>query len=447
MITENSKPKLLTSNLMNLKRYRVNNIKEALKFIRRDLGPDAMIVSTRQVKETSGVFGMFGKTILEVTAAASDKKKDAVLTNVVPSTKALKGHSGTSETSEAALANTFLTPKSKSVLSITDETRKMMLPIQKELHGIRLSLGDLSTHSSGFDKHVMGELKHELGEMRHMLHILASRSNTLDELDLPENLLLLYQQMKFSGLEERFSRRLVLEAQRNMTTEDTNSFAYVKIFVARMLMKIIKITRGLEGLKSAQKTIALLGPTGVGKTTTVEKLASEQILKYKRKVALISVDTNHSSTFGQIRSFAEKVKAPYSVVKDKTELSRVIDSYKGYDSIIIDTVGCSQRNEKQLLEMREIFNKHGRIHNALVLSATSRDNDMNEVTRKFGCMSIDSIIFTKLDESTAYGSLFNHAIRFKKPLSYLTVGQKVPEDFEVASSERLVDLLLNISGT
>ena len=280
-----------------------------------------------------------------------------------------------------------------------------------------------------------------------MLHILASRSSTLAEPDLPENLLLLYQQMKFSGLEERFSRRLVLEAQRNMTAEDIDSFAYVKIFIARMLMKIIKITRGLEDLKSSQKIVALLGPTGVGKTTTVAKLASEQILKYKRKVALISVDTNHNSAAGQIRSFAKKIKAAFSVVKDKADLNRVIDSYKDYDSIIIDTDGCSQRNDKQLFEMREIFDKRGRIHNTLVLSATSKDNDMNEVTRKFGCMPIDSVIFTKLDESTAYGSLFNHAIRFKKPLSYLTLGQKVTEDIEVASSERLVDLLLNISGT
>ena len=83
----------------------------------------------------------------------------------------------------------------------------------------------------------------------------------------------------------------------------------------------------------------------------------------------------------------------------------------------------------------------------IVLSSNSKDSDMNEVTRKFGCMSIDSIIFTKLDESATYGSIFNHTIRFKKPLSYLTLGQKVPEDLETASRERLVDLLLNISGT
>ena len=430
---------------MNLKRYRVNNIKEALKYIKRDLGSDAMIVSTRQVKEKKGAFGLFGKTMLEVTASASEKKKDSSSSISIPNK--LEKFGGSSETFKTVLSDTFPTPTSKSVLSVTDETRKMMLPIQKELQGIRISLGDLSSQSNGLDKHLMGELKHEIGEMRHMMQILAAQTGSIAEPDLPENLLLLYQQMKFSGLEERFSRRLVMEAQLNMSAEEIENFAYVKIFIARMLMKIIKITRGMEGLKSSQKVIALVGPTGVGKTTTIAKIASEQMLKYKRKVALISVDTNHTSSAEQIRSFAKKIKSPFSVVKDKAEMNRVIDSYDGYDSIIIDSDGCSQRNGKQLYEMRKIFDERGRIHNALVLSATSKDSDIIEVTRKFGCMPIDSIIFTKLDESASYGSLFNHSIRFKKPLSYLTVGQKVPEDIEVASRERMVDLLLNISGT
>ena len=120
-----------------------------------------MIVSTRQVKENTGVFGLFGNTMLEVTASASEKKKDNRPS--VP-TKALETYSGSSETSETVLADTFLTPRNKSVLSVRDETRKMMLPIQKELQGIRITLGDLCSQSDGLDKHLMGELKHELGD-------------------------------------------------------------------------------------------------------------------------------------------------------------------------------------------------------------------------------------------------------------------------------------------
>ena len=431
---------------MNLKRYRVNNIKEALKFIKRDLGPDALIVSTRQVRDGKSAFGIFGKKMLEVTAAPGEKKKKRIDNNL-PATKVIESLRGEKEVKENVLTDTFLNSPKNSSLSVTDQTRKLILPIQKELQGIRVTLGDLTSHSHAFDDHLIGELKNELGEMRHILHVLASQSGNLSDPDMPENLLLLYQQMKFSGLEEKFARRLVIEAQRNINDEDIENFAYVKIFLARMLMKIIKITRGLEGLKSSQRIVAILGPTGVGKTTTVVKIASEQMYKYKRKVGLISVVTSPNSNSEQLRTFAKMLKVPFGQARDKAELNRLIKNYEDYDSILIDTVGCSQRNDPQLFEMREIFDERGRIHNILTMSATSKDVDMNDVTRKFGCMPIDSIIFTKLDESASYGSLFNHAIRFKKSISYLTIGQKVPEDLEVASRERLVDLLLNISGT
>ena len=430
---------------MDLKRYRVDNIKEALKFIKRDLGPDALIVSTRQVKDGKGAFGLFSKTKLEVTAAYNQKReKDKNQNN---STKALKPYDNTSDFKENFLDETFLSSKTKSILPISENTNSIMKPLQKELQGIRLTLGDLIAQPNGIDNQIVGELKQELGEMRNILHILASRTEVNTEPVLPENLLLIYQQMKFSGMEEKFARRLIVEAQRNIDESDINNYAYVKIFLARMLMKITKITKGIEGIKNSQRIIALLGPTGVGKTTTIAKIASEQSIKYKRKVALISFDSNLRSSPEKIQTFAKIVNVPFNAVKNKKELNRLIKNYENFDTILIDTCGCSQRNDSKLFEMRDIFDERGRIHNSLVLSATSKDSDMNEVTRKFGCMPIDSIIFTKLDESATYGSLFNHAIRFKKPFSYLTLGQKVPEDIEAASRERLVDLLLNISGT
>lgn len=431
---------------MNLKRYRVNNIKEALKFIKRDLGPDALIISTRQVKEGKGAFGIFSKTMLEVTAATNEKGQDRD-DKKTPTTKALEAYGKTPDFKEDILSETFLRPNKDSILSVPENTHSLIKPIEKELQGIRTTLGDLSSQSNSLDFQVMGELKKELGEVKNILHILASRTEDLNEPVLPENLLLVYQLMKFSGLEEKFARRLVMEAQKNISGNDLENFAYVKIFLARMLMKILKITRGLDDLKNPQRIVALLGPTGVGKTTTVAKIASEQMLKYKRKVALVSVDTNISPSSGKIRAFAKMLKIPFSLVKDKNELNSLLARYEDFESIIIDSGGCSQRNDTKLFEMRDIFDERGRIHNSLVLSATSKDNDINEVTRKFGCMPLDSVIFTKLDESATYGSLFNHAIRFKKPISYLTFGQKVPEDLEIASRERLVDLMLNISGT
>ncbi len=432
---------------MDLKRYRVNNIKEALKYIKRDLGPDALIISTRQVKEGKGALGFFSKNILEVTAAASKGSKNDE-TKINLQSKALKKYENTTDIKSDSLDGTFLNSKKKSTIPFSDLSSNFVIPLQKELHGIQLTLGDLSDRSNGLENQIYGELKQELGEMRNILHLLASQTENITEPVLPENLLLIYQQMKFSGLEEKFAKRLVIEAQKNIDESDIKHFAYVKIFLARMLMKLIKTNNGLEDLKNSQRIFALLGPTGVGKTTTVAKIAYKQLVQYKRKVALISVDTNSSPSFDKIRGISKMINVPFSIVTNKKELDQLIKkSYADFDTILIDTEGCSQRNESKLLKIKNIFDEPGRIHNSLVLSATSKDSDMNEVTRKFGCMPIDSIVFTKLDESATYGSLFNHSIRFKKSLSYLTLGQKIPEDLEIASRERLVDLLLNISGS
>ena len=111
-------------------------------------------------------------------------------------------------------------------------------------------------------------------------------------------------------------------------------------------MKIIKTTNGIENIEQSQKIVSLIGPTGVGKTTTAAKICSEQILQYKRKVALITVDTMRIAAVEQLRAYAKVINVPLSIVSDKVELDRAISSYADYDVIVIDTGGCSQRDEK-----------------------------------------------------------------------------------------------------
>ena len=427
---------------MDLKRYRVNNIQESLQLIKRDLGPEAVIVSTRQVKEGKGTFGLFGKTVLEVTAALDQEQKSAPAKTPPPNQVAAAVAYGIKD-QETQPSSNVVPFRSTS----TKDSQSLILPIQKDVQELKESIDEIKIKTATYGDHVINQLKHELGEMRHMLHMIVSQSVHHDDLHLPENLMILFQQMKFGGLEEKFARRVVLEAQKNISEEDLQNFSYVKIFLARMLMKIIKTTNGIENIEQSQKIVSLIGPTGVGKTTTAAKICSEQILQYKRKVALITVDTMRIAAVEQLRAYAKVINVPLSIVSDKVELDRAISSYADYDVIVIDTGGCSQRDETQMFELRDIFDERGRLHNILVLSATTKDSDTNEITRKFGSMPLDSIVFTKLDESSSYGSIFNHAIRFKKPVSYLTTGQNVPEDIELATKERLVDLLLHISGS
>lgn len=434
---------------MNLKRYRVQNIQEALQQIKKDLGPDAIIVSTRQVKEGGGAFGMFSKTMLEVTAAKDEKvQQTKAKSTKAPSTATTQNNPQPQSTFSGYTASALPAKPmtTKGGTQPQEDVQKILLPLREEVQ-------DLKNLIQGIDKkpaiveQTVGRLKQDVSEIRQMIHSLASKTNQLRNEDLAENLIVLYQQMTFSGLEEKFAHRLVVEAEKNIAPKDLQNFSYVKIFVARMLMKVIKTTKGIEKINSRPRIITLVGPTGVGKTTTAAKIASEQMLKYQRKVAMLTVDTFRIGAVEQLQTYAKIINVPFGVISGKENMHRTLMNYSDYDVIIVDTAGRSQRDEEQMFALKEMFGNQSLMTNLLVLSATTKDSDLNEITRKFGEMPIYGIVFSKLDESTSYGSLFNHAIRFKKPITFLTTGQNVPEDIEMASKERMVDLLLNISSS
>ncbi len=415
---------------MNLKRYRVNTIQEALQQIKKDLGPDAVIVSTRQVKESSGKFGLFGKTMLEVTAAKDAKPAPPPLKKPMP------------EPIKPAVSP-IPAPIAAKVTAL--ETKQVLAPIQEEIQELKSMIQSMQQKPS-VEKKTIGHLQQELSEVKRLIHSFAAENAQMRDSNLHENLLALYQQMVFAGLEEKFAKRLVAEAQKNIPPEELENFLYVKIFIARMAMKIVKTTNGIEKEGHKQRVIALIGPTGVGKTTTLAKMASEQKMKYGRSVGLVTLDTYRVGAIEHLRSYAKIMQIPFDVVANKQELEQVISRSVDLDVILIDTGGRSQRDFEQMTELHAMIDDP-RFENYLTLSTTTKDAEMSEITRRFGEIPIEGVIFTKLDESTTCGCIFNHAIRFKKPVAFLTTGQQVPDDIEPASKERLVDLLLNISGS
>jgi flagellar biosynthesis protein FlhF len=435
---------------MQIKRYRGADMQEALQKVKQDLGTDAIILSTRQVRGGRGTFGLFGKPMLEVTAARDGElsAEDAVslassnsgiLSKLSKATK--PGAGGASGPGDLAVRQ--LMAKHRV------ETQGLLAPLQDDIHELKEILR--ATGERGRDRArddaTISQIRAEMAEMRQMLHMLSAQSAGLKDANFPENLVVLYQQLLFNGVEEKFARRLIEECARTIPPKDLEDFPYVKIFLARMLMKIVRVTGGIEADPGRQKVVALVGPTGVGKTTTVAKLASEQLLKHHRQVALITVDTFRIAAVEQLKVYAKIMGVPISVVNDKTELQHALQNYSNKDVVFVDTGGRSQRDEVQMSELYSLFGNgsDAAVDVLLTLASTTKDSDLTEITRKFGEIPIKAATFTKLDESTQYGSIFNHSIRFKLPVSYLATGQKVPEDLEVATKERLVDLLLNIT--
>ena len=437
---------------MQIKRYRGADMQEALHKVKQDLGTDAIILSTRHVRGGRGSFGLFGKPMLEVTAARDSDLSAEDAANLVASNPGVFGKLGKLKRPPSAP-----TPSGSADDQVVRqlmakhriETQGLLAPLQDDIHELKEILRSVSERSRSQvrEEASFSQIRSEMGEMRQMLHLLSAQSAGLRDANFPENLVVLYQQLLFNGMEEKFARRLIEECARTVPPKDLEDFAYVKIFLARMLMKIVRVTGGLEAETGRQKVIALVGPTGVGKTTTVAKLASEQLLKHHRQAALITVDTFRIAAVEQLKVYAKIMGLPIAVVNDRSELELAIRNFSGKDLVFVDTGGRSQRDDLQMSELYSLFGNgsDASIEVCLTLGATTKDADLTEITRRFGELPLRAVVFTKLDESTQYGSIFNHSIRFKLPVAYLTTGQKVPEDLEVATKERLVDLLLNIT--
>ena len=428
---------------MQVKKYIANDMKEAISLIKEDLGSRAVIISTRKVKKGSGAFGLFGKPALEVTAAKDDavreKKPDRLnglmLRQQTEYEKEIRNNAPpeAKPPSPPQFQRSSMTHLEEGV----GELRDLIRDIQK---GVRRDVNDQGN---------ITHLRYELKELKNLVNTLVTQSDDLRDEELHENLIAIFQQLRFNGIEEKFAIRLCREVQKRIPPTEIDNFSYVKIFLARMFMQVLNIIPKfkIDELNSGPKVLAFLGPTGVGKTTTLAKIASTLKLENPGiKIALITVDTYRIAAAQQLKEYAKIIKVPFRVVNTSDQLDAILKEFNDKDLLLIDTAGRSQRDENQMLELRDFFKGRTDFTNILVLSSTTKDNDLVEITKRFSTIPLNSVIFTKLDESTSYGSIFNHSVRFKLPISYLTTGQNVPEDIENASRERLINLLLNISG-
>lgn len=431
---------------MQVKKYIAQDMQEAVKMIKEELGSKAVILSTRKVRKGQGAFGLFGKYVLEVTAAKDDKPAKSLPAVTHKS-------QGMSEYEREIRFNAPAAPRPAAektpawngparganypgIKEDITELKDILMELRK---GVRRELNDEAN---------VHHLRYELHELKHMIGSLITESSELRDSNLHENLVALYQQLVFNGVEAKFAKKLCDEVQRKVPKSELGNYAYVKIYLARMFMQVLNIHPGpADNIDQRPKVVSFVGPTGVGKTTTLAKVcAAERMRNPNLKIGLITMDTYRIGAVQQLKAYAQIIKVPIKVVSSPEEFKDAINGYREMDLVLVDTAGRSQRDEMQMSELREFLGVGQDFTNLLVLSSTTKDGDLLEITKRFSTAKLDGVIFTKLDESTSYGSIFNHAIRFKLPLAYLTTGQNVPEDIEQASRERLIDLLLNIAG-
>lgn len=410
---------------MLVKRFEAVDMQEALKLIKSEMGSNAVILSTKSIRKGGGSFGLFGRPLIEVTAAIDNDKKIAAK----------------NEDSKVRKPDPYFSYISSLLSPIKDDINDL-----KEI--IKKYSSDTQTPTM---KQVQGELplKDEMAELKSMMGFIIKHSGMAEDFAIAPEYLIPYQRMLSNGINEKYASDLI-----DKTQDARGNIQDENLIIDRLadeIMKSVKTNGSISDAKGSRKVIALIGPTGVGKTTTIAKIAAAETFN-KKKVAIITVDTYRIAAIEQIKIYAKIIGIPVDVVLTPEELRVTIEMHKDKDVILIDTAGRSHKNDTQLLEVSEFFNPlsqfcdSGEMETHLVLGANADERNIEDTIDRFKAVtSIDRLLFTKLDEAGIFGVIYNQSLRTDIPLSYFTTGQKVPEDIEAATSERVADLILQLS--
>lgn len=386
---------------MKMKTYRAGTFKGALEQIKSEWGPEAFVLTSKQVR-APGFSGLLGRKVFEVTAGL-DRTPD-------PDGAEMEARQG--GRSEAAQA------PSRSTRRPREAAREYasQLPAEKPAQSPRE--------------------REELAQLRRWIYGLTRLSQPPEILLLGEPIGELYDDLCANDVEPTIVKMLMNSACAQFPNGGRGHPGDLATYVSSLIEKLVTV-------KDASKRIKIfLGPTGVGKTTTVAKLAARALINHEGKVGLITTDTFRIGGAQQLRTYAEIMGAPVKVARSVPELSRLLDQWQGFDTVLIDTVGKSQRQLDEFADLAGLLGRRPDIEKHLILSATTKPLDIREIVEKFGLFSPDYLCFTKLDETTTFGSLLNEHNRTGKPLSYFGVGQKVPEDLEVATKSRVAELVM-----
>jgi flagellar biosynthesis protein FlhF len=213
------------------------------------------------------------------------------------------------------------------------------------------------------------------------------------------------------------------------------------------MRRFITCKGGIQLNGNSQKVITLVGPTGVGKSTTIAKLAAHFAYKESKKVAIFSLDTYRMGAAEQLRLYGEIMDVPVEVCGDRSEFKHALKNHSDKDVIFIDTTGKSHRDQMYSSQLKYLFKEAGAIETHLVLSSASNEKTYIECFRQYSPLGLDQVIFTKIDEGMSFGPIFNFLVKSRLPVSYFTVGQRVPEDIEIARQEKVISLILKLNET
>lgn len=418
---------------MKMKVFHADTMHDAIRAIKEELGQDALILSTKRVRRGSLPFSIFGRSLLEVTAAT-----DSIADQAVPDHQA---------TPQVAQGDALSVESQREPSPAFQDTLSALLHSNKpsESGGTNVRIPSPTTKpgprsaSQGRFRH----LKNELLELQQLLtSSLPDESQTAGS-SFPAPLARACRLLVAQGLRPSTAESLCLALRRRLAQESLQSDSEIQDALHRLCVEQIRVSGPLLDAANDYKVAMFVGPSGAGKTTTIVKLAAHYRLQENRSVALITLDTCRMAAIEHLRMYANVLGVPLETAQTTADVVEGMRRHRQASLILIDTPGFGPSETAQLMNLGQLKEQYGSIETHLVLSATTRMQDLRRTVARHNACAPSRLLFTKLDETEEYGNLFELAYQTTLPLSYWSNGQRVPEDFELAASARLADLLLD----
>lgn len=381
---------------MKIKKYTGPNEKEVMTKVKDELGVEALIVNVKRIKP-KGLYKLFKKPYVEVTAAIDDR---SVVDTLQSKEGAFMGDYGAQKPKEDT--------KDQEVL---DEASFIQL------------LKDLA--------HKDLARKAGISEERMPTYEKAKSVEDMIEPDVKKEtqtyLSVIYEQL----LDNEVDEKVINELMMGLDAFDSSSQEAMDQIISTLYNRIVKKISDVDtiSLKEGVKNVAVfVGPTGVGKTTTIAKIASYFTLNLGKKVGLITSDTYRIAAVEQLRTYSNILNIPIKVVYNHHEMAQAVEQYKDVDLILVDTAGRSHKNKEQQKELMELLDSIAQKEVFLVVSLATKYNDLKKICDAYKDVNDYKLIFTKLDETSSYGNIINIREKTGAKLSYVTFGQNVPND-------------------